>query len=108
MRHRVQKRVYPERVSQAGKSLEVGAVLPFALERVALVGVVCHQHQHMALAIENRTRVRAPAVGTALRGLAAGAQPEVDRRYLRDTLDLVEHMKERVLERQINHRKLAR
>ena len=92
--NRVQQGVDPERVAEAGKAFEVDAAFAFALERIAVVGVVGDQHEHVALLIENDARVRDLAVD-ALRGLT-GVLPQADRRNLRHAFHVVEHVKDRM------------
>ena len=79
-------------------------VVAFAFERIAEVGVVRHEDEHVSLRIADGARVRYGAVGAALRRAAAGAQPEVDRRDLRQLPDIVEDMKDGMIRRHVEER----
>src|SRR5262245_35910489 len=99
---RVQNYVDADRVAVRREVIEVVAVLAFALERVAEVGVVRDEDDHVPLLVEDGARVRRRAERAALRG--AAAEPEADRGDLREVFDVVERVKERVVERQVDDR----
>ena len=79
-------------------------VVALALEGVPEIGVVGHQHHDPAVLIRDRPDVRDRAVGATLGRLSAGARPEADRWNLRDVPDVVQDVKELVLERQVDDR----
>src|SRR5882672_283494 len=96
MRHRINQRVDAERVAETREPVEVRAVFAFALEGVAVIRIVRDEHHQMGFVVKDRAGVWLPAVGAALRGLTAGAEPEVDRRNLRHALHLVQRVEDLV------------
>src|SRR5689334_5545220 len=67
--------------------VEEARVLAFPLPRVRDVGVMRHQHDHVAVMIDDALHRRGRAVRAALRVAAAAGPPELDRRDLRQRLD---------------------
>src|SRR5439155_9794890 len=104
VRQRVEEDIDTDGVSGGGELIEVSVVVAFAFERIAEVGVVRHEDEHVSLRIADGARVRYGAVGAALRRAAAGAQPEVDRRDLRQLPDIVEDMKDGMIRRHVEER----
>src|SRR5436190_24330090 len=105
MREGVKDDVDPDGVAVGGKVVEVLAVLAFALESVAEVGVVGNEHDHVSVRIENRAGVGHGAVGSALGGAPAGTKEETNRGNLRQARHVVERMEQRMIDRQIDDRK---
>src|SRR3989442_2342070 len=68
MRHRINQRVDAERVAETREPVEVRAVFAFALEGVAVIGIVRDEHHQMGFVVKDRAGVWLPAVGAALRG----------------------------------------
>ena len=68
---------------------EILVVVPLALERVAEIGVVGHEHHDARAVVEDDPRMRIRAVRAAFRCAPAAAGPEADRRNLRDLDPLV-------------------
>src|SRR6267143_4912612 len=101
VRQRVEEDIDTDGVPGGGELIEVSVVVALAFERIAEVGVVRHEDEHVSLLIADGARVRHGAVGAALRRAAAGAQPEVDRRDLRQLPNVVEDMKDRMIRRHV-------
>src|SRR5262249_5369668 len=101
---RVDQRVDAEGVARTREMIEVLAALAFALERVAEVGVVRHHHEDVAGAIGDRARVRLGAVAAALRRPPSTLIPVANRRNLRQLVDVVEHVEQLVIERDVEQR----
>ena len=73
MRQRIEEDVDPEAIAGDRLLVEEVRVIAFALEGVAEVGVVGHQHDQPALLVEHAARVDDGALLAALGGLAARA-----------------------------------
>src|SRR5262245_55919358 len=107
MRQRVQHGIDAERVPIWTEIHEVRRIVALALPRIAEIRVVRHQDDHAALLVDDAARVGRRAVGAAFRR-APGAEKEIDRRNLRDFLDLELCVEHRMVERQIEDRKFGR
>src|SRR6267143_5684910 len=107
VRQRVEEDVDTDGVPGARELIEVPVVVAFAFERIAEVGVVRHEDEHVSLLIADGAGVRHGAVGAALRRAAAGAQPEVDRRDLRQLPNVVKDVKDRMIRRHVGERELT-
>src|SRR5262245_34461357 len=94
VRHRVDQRVYAECVPFGREGHEVGVVVALALERVAEVRIVRHQHHDALMIVEHGPHVRLCALTAALGRGTARAEPEIDRRNLRNALHVVERMEQ--------------
>src|SRR5262249_32716447 len=104
--HRVQEGVDAERVANTREPLKVGAAVTFTLECVAEIGIVPAQHDHVATLIEDGASVWDRALRSAL-GCATASRPEADRRNLWDAVHLIQHVKERVSEGNVDDRILG-
>src|SRR5262245_14537190 len=104
VRHRVQKGVDAKGVPDGSESKEVLLAVALALEGIAEVGVVGDQHEDASALVQDSPHVWLGAVDSALGRSAARRGPEVDRRNLRDRADIVEHVKEVMIEGHIDDR----
>src|SRR5262249_15458895 len=103
---RVEQRVDAKGVADSGEPIEVRAVLTFALECIAVVGIVRDEHQHVTLVVQDCAGVRHLAVNAL--GSLASTKPDADRRYLGDAVHVVQRVEERVSPRQVDHWELVR
>ena len=109
VRHRVQQRVDAERVAFGRERVRSSAVVAFALERVAEIGVVRHQHHHPATLVEDR-RARAARRSPAPR---SDVCPPVPTQKSIDGIcgtrcHDVQQVKDRVSRSEVDDRKLVR
>ena len=63
-----------------------------------------HQHHDAAVFVQDAADVRDRAVAASFRGVAARPAPRTDRWDLFDVMNLVEHVKQRVVERDVDDR----
>src|SRR5262245_51174807 len=106
--HRVEDDVDAEGIARTGELVEILSAVAFALEGVPEVGVVRHDHQKMPRAVHDASDVRLGAERPTLGGSATRAVPESDRRDLNFGLNVVQRVKDRMLEWQIEQRVFAR
>jgi hypothetical protein len=76
--HRVDIDIDPEGLAGRGETVEVLAVIAFPLPGVADIRVVGAENHDAPAIIQDRSRARFPAVGSTLRSLPAGTEPEID------------------------------
>src|SRR5262245_46493267 len=108
VRHRVEDDVDAEGIARTCELVEILSAIAFAFEGVAEVGVVRHDHQKMSRAVHDASDVRFGAERPTLGGGATRAVPESDRRDLNFFLNVVQRVKDRMLEREIEQRVFAR